>query len=328
MKAACYSAYGPPEVLRIEEVPEPVPATDEVLIEVHAASVNFADWAFLRGRPAIVRVMGAGLLAPKNRILGSDISGRVVSAGRDVATIKPGDEVFGDISESGWGGFAEYVCARADAVAPKPTNATFEEAAAFPQAAVTALQALRDKGRVACGKRVLIHGASGGIGSFAIQIAKAFGANVTAVCSERSAETVRSIGADRVIDYRREDFAAADERYDLIMAIAGNRTVSEYVSALAANGIYVFVGGSGRDLLQSMILGPWISRADGKKVATLASKPSRRDLLVVKELVEQGALRAVIDKRYDLSETSDALRHYGERHTRGKIVVCARRDHR
>lgn len=328
MKAVCYDTYGPPDVLHLQEVPEPVPGDGEVLVEVHAASVNYADWAFLRGTPAVVRLMGSGLFRPKNRTLGSDISGRVVGLGKGVTTLEPGNEVFGDISGCGWGGFAEYVCARAEVLAPKPGTVSHEEAAAFPQAAVTALQGLRDKGRVACGKRVLIHGASGGIGTFAIQIARAYGAEVTAVCSARSAETVRSIGAERVIDYAREDFAADGERYDLIMAIAGDRPLSDYMRALARGGVYVCVGGSGRQLSQSMFLGPWVSMAGSRKITALSASPNASDLLTVRQLAEEGKLAAVIDRSYPLAETADALRHYGERHTRGKIVVRVRGNER
>lgn len=324
MKAVWYSAYGPPEVLELREVPRPVPADDEVLVEVHAASVNFADWAFLRGSPAAVRFMGAGVFKPKNAILGSDVSGRVVRVGREVTALEPGEEVFGDISGCGWGGFAEYVCARPDALAPKPANASHEEAAALPQAAVTALQGLRDKGGVGHGKRVLVHGASGGIGSFAIQIARALGAEVTAVCSGRSADTARMLGAGRVIDYTREDFAADGDRYDLIVTIAGDRRISDYLRALAPGGTYVCIGGSGRQLAQSIFLGPWLSATRKLKVAALSAMPNMTDLLTVKELVEKRKIVAVIDRTYRLDETAEALRHYGERHTHGKIVIRVR----
>ncbi len=324
MKAVWYSRYGGPKVLQVTEVPKPVPAAGELLIETHAASINFADWAFVTGKPAVVRVMGSGLFSPKNHILGSDVSGRVVGAGDGVTRFRIGDEVFGDISECGWGGFAEYVCAHETALAPKPTNITHEEAAALPQASVTALQGLRDKGRVFSGKLVLVHGASGGIGTAAIQIAKAFGAVVVGVCSGRNADTVHSLGADKVIDYTREDFARGAERYDTILSIAGDRPLTDFRRVLTPNGIFVLVGGSGGMLARTMLVGPWISRKGGQHIVSLASRPNLDDLLAVKELVEYGKLRPVIDTQYELAETAAAIEKYGKRHARGKIVIRIR----
>ena len=232
MKAIVYEKYGPPEVLQLEEVEKPTPEDDEVLVEIHAASVNSADMTMSRGEPFMVRLW-SGLLKPKNTILGADIAGRVEAIGRNVKQFQPGDEVFGDISGCGWGGFAEYVSVPGNALALKPANMTFEEAAAVPQAAVVALQGLRDKGLIQPGQKVLINGASGGIGSFAVQIAKSFGAEVTGVCSTRNLDMVRSIGADQVIDYTQEDFTKSGQRYDLILDIAAKGSVSDYKHALS-----------------------------------------------------------------------------------------------
>jgi len=222
MKAIVYHTYGSPDVLKLEEVQKPVPQDDEVLVKVHATSVNAGDWAhLLRGKPFLMRLMGFGLLKPKNKILGAAMAGRVEAVGRNVKQFQPGDEIFGDVSKCGWGAFAEYVCAREDALALKPANVTFEEAAAVPLAAVTALQGLRAKGQIKLGQQVLIHGAGGGVGTFAVQIAKAFGAEVTAVCSTRNVDMVRSLGADQVIDYTQEDFTKNGQRYDFIFAVNG-----------------------------------------------------------------------------------------------------------
>jgi len=321
MRAVVYTQFGFPDVLQLREVERPVPRAREVLIRVHAASLNFSDPAFTAGRPFAVRLMGAGLLKPKNRILGADIAGRVEAVGAGARQFRPGDAVFGDISECGWGGFAEYVCAREDALAAKPANASFEEAAAAPQAAVTALQGLRDKGGIQSGQKVLIVGASGGVGSFAVQIAKAFGAEVTGVCGTGNLEMVRSLGADCVIDYTREDFAAAGPLYDLILAIKGYRSLSDYRRALNPGGVYVMVGGSGSQLLEAMLLGPWVSMTGDKRMGNLASRPSQKDLGVVRELMEAGKVRPVIDRRYALGQVAEAVRYYQEGHARGKVVI-------
>jgi NADPH:quinone reductase-like Zn-dependent oxidoreductase len=317
MKAIVYTEYGPPEVLQLKEVEKPTPKEDEVLIKVHAASVNYADWAFVRGKPFLVRLMGTGLLKPKNTILGADIAGRIEAVGRNAKQFQPGDEVFGDISECGFGGFAEYVSVPENALALKPTNITFEEAAAVPQAATTALQGLRDKGQIQPGQKVLINGASGGIGTFAVQIAKSFGAQVTGVCSTRKMDMVRSIGADQVIDYTQEDFTQKEQRYDLIIDIVANRSVSDYTRALSPKGNYVAIAFNP----SSLFLGPLISMTGGKKVGSLSAKPSVKNLVFMKELLEAGKVVPVIDRRYPLSEVAEAVRHYGERHAKGKIVI-------
>jgi NADPH:quinone reductase-like Zn-dependent oxidoreductase len=321
MKAIVYAKYGPPDVLELREVEKPTPKEDEVLVKVHAASVNAADWHILRGKPFLVRLMGFGLLRPKNKILGSDIAGRVEAVGRNVKQFQPGDEVFGDLFECGRGGFAEYVCARENALALKPANMSFEEAAAVPMAAITALHGLRDKGQIQPGQKVLINGASGGVGTFAVQIAKSFGAEVTGVCSTRNLDKARSIGADQVIDYTREDFTQNGQRYDLILAANGYHSILDYKRALSPKGTYVTTGGSMSQLFQAMLLGPWISMTGSKKMGNLLSKPNQKDLVLMKELLEAGKVKPVIDRRYTLSEVAEALRYLEEGHAQGKVVI-------
>ena len=326
MKAIVYTEYGPPDVLQLKEVEKPTPKEDEVLVQVHAASVNYPDWAFLRGKPFLVRLMSGGLLEPKYRILGADIAGRVEAVGGHVEQFQPGDEVFGDISACGFGGFAEYVAVPENALALKPANLAFEEAAAVPMAAVVALQGLRDQGHIQPGQKVLIVGASGGNGTFAVQIAKAFGAEVTGVCSTRNVDLVRSIGADHVIDYTREDFAQSGQRYDLILATAGYRSVFDYSGALRPEGVYVVAGGSMAQVFQPMLLGPFISMTGSKRLLNLSAKPHQEDLVLVKELVEAGQVVPVIDRSYPLSDVAEALRHYGTGHARGKVVITVEHD--
>jgi NADPH:quinone reductase-like Zn-dependent oxidoreductase len=317
MKAIVYTEYGPPsEVLELKEVERPTPKDDEVLVRVHAASVVYADLAAVTGKPFVVRLT-TGLLRPKYKIPGIDMAGRIEAVGREAKQFQPGDEVFGDVSESGFGGFGENVCARANALGLKPANVTFEEAAAVPQAALVALQALRDSGRIQPGQQVLINGASGGNGTFAVQIAKSFGAEVTGVCSTRSLDLVRSIGADHVVDYTQEDFTQSEQRYDLILDIVANRSVSDYVRALSPKGTYVAVAFNA----SAMFLGPVVSMTGGKKVVQFSHKPNVRDLEFMKELIEAGKVTPVIDRRYPLSEVAEALRYYGEGHTQGKVVI-------
>ena len=321
MKAIVHTEYGPPEVLQLKEVKKPALKDDQVLVKIHAASVNYPDWSLLRGQPFLIRLMTGGLLEPKHQILGTDVAGRVEAVGRSAKQFQPGDEVFGDISECGFGGFAEYVSVPENTLALKPANATFEEAAAAPMAAVVALQGLRDVGRIQPGQKVLINGASGGIGTFAVQIAKSFGAEVTGVCSTRNLDLVRSIGADEVIDYTREDFAKSGRHYDLILAAAGYRSIFDYKRALSPSGVYVVTGGSMAQIFEPMLLGPWVSMTGGKKMGNLSAKPSQEDLAFVKELFEAGKVVSVIDGRYPLSEVAEALRYYGEGHSRGKVVI-------
>jgi len=321
MKAIVYTEYGPPDVLQLKEVEEPTPKDNEVLVKVHAASVNYPDWACVRGKPFMVRLMGSGLLKPKHKILGADIAGRVEAVGRNVKQFQPGDEVFGDKGAWGFGGFAEYVSVPESTLALKPANISFEEAAAVPTAAVVALQGLRDKGQIQPGQKVLINGASGGIGTFAVQIAKSFGAEVTGVCSTRNLDMVRSIGADQVIDYTQEDFTKNEQRYDLILAAAGYRSIFDYKRALSPKGIYVTTGGSLAQTFQAMLLGPWISMTGSKKMGNLMQRHNQKDLVFMKELLEAGKVRPVIDRRYPLSEVAEALRYYGEGHSQGKVVI-------
>ena len=321
MKAIVRTRYGPPDVLKLQEVPKPTPGDDQVLIRVHAASVNAADWHLLTADIFLVRLMGRGLLTPKDKILGADIAGRVEAVGRNAKQLRPGDEVFGDIFQSGGGSFAEYACAREDALALKPASLTFEEAAAVPLAAVTALQGLRDKGKIRPGQKVLVNGASGGVGTFAVQIAKSLGAEVTAVCSTRNLDLVRSIGADQVIDYTKEDFTTSGQRYDLILAANGYHPILDYRRALSPKGIYVMSGGSWAQMFQAMLLGPWVSMTGSKKMGALSAKANPKDLAFVKELLEAGKVKPVIDRRYPLSEVPEALRYLGEGHARGKIVI-------
>jgi len=325
MKAIVYEKYGPPEVLRLKEVEKPIPKDNEVLIKVHAASVNYSDWSFVRGKPFLVR-MYQGLLKPKNTILGTDVAVRIEAVGRNIKQFQKGDEVFGDISGCGFGAFSEYVSVPENALALKPASMTFEEAAAVPQAAVVALQGLRNKGQIQPGQKVLINGASGGIGTFAVQIAKSFGAEVTGVCSTRNLDMVRSIGADQVIDYTQEDFTQNEQSYDLILATGGYRSIFDYKHALSPRGIYVCTGGSFAQIYQSMFIGPWISMTGSKKMGNLLMRPSQKDLVFMKELLETGKVVPVIDRRFTLSEVAEAIRHYGEGHARGKVVITVEHE--
>ncbi len=321
MKAMVYTRYGPPEVLHLQEVAKPVPNAGEVLVKVHAAALNAADWHLLSADMFLIRFMAGGLLKPAHTTLGADIAGRVEAVGRAVTQFQPGDEVFGDISGCNWGGLAEYACAREEVLVSKPAGLTFEQAAAVPMAAVTALPGLRDQGQIQPGQKILINGASGGVGTFAVQIAKAFGAEVTAVCSSRNVDLVRSLGADHVIDYTQEDFTKNGQSYDLILAANGYHPISDYKRALSPRGIYVMTGGSMAQIFQAMLLGPSMSKAGGKKMGGLSAKPDQKDLAFVKELIEAGKVTPVIDRCYPLSETAEAFRHLGEGHARGKVVI-------
>jgi NADPH:quinone reductase-like Zn-dependent oxidoreductase len=321
MKAIVYTKYGPPEVLELKEVEKPAPTEAEILVKVHAASVNAYDWHLLSADIFLVRLMGGGLLKPKNTILGADIAGRVEAVGRNVKQFQPGDEVFGDIAGCGNGGFAEYVSSPENALAFKPANLSFEEAAAVPMAAVTALQGLRDQGKIQPGQKVLINGASGGVGTFAVQIAKSFGAEVTAVCSTRNLDMARSLGADHVIDYTKEDFTQNGQQYDLILAVNGYHPISAYKRALTSMGIYVMAGGYTAQIFQAMLLGSLMSKTGGKKMGNVSAKPNQKDLVFMKELIEAGKVVPVIDKRYPLSEAPEALRYLGEGHARGKVII-------
>lgn len=319
MKAIICDKYGSPDVLKLKEVQKPTPKADEVLVKIQAASANPLDWHRMRGAPFLVR-LGEGLLKPNNPMLGADIAGRVEAVGSNVTQFQPGDEVFGDIF---LGGFAEYACTTEDKLALKPANLSFVEAAAAPVVAFTALQGLRDKGQIQSGQKVLINGASGGVGTFAVQIAKSFGAEVTGVCSTRNLEMVRSIGADRVIDYTQEDFTKNGQRYDLIFDAVGNRSVSDYEGTLSPQGTCVVVGFTTLShLFQVILLGAWVSRSKGKKIGLMGvAQANKKDLVFTKELLEAGKIVPVIDRCYPLSETPEAIRYLEEGHARGKVII-------
>ena len=321
MKAIVCTKYGPPDVLKLEEVPKPTPGDDEVLVKVLAASVNYSTAVSVTGKPFVIRLMGSGLLKPKYRIPGAEVAGQVEAVGRNVKQFQPGDEVFGDLSRCGRGGFAEYVSVPETLLALKPANITFEEAAAATEAAVVALQGLRDRGKIKPGHKVLINGASGGNGTFAVQIAKSFGAEVTGVCGPKNLDMVRSIGADHVIDYTKEDFTKSGQRYDLILAVKGSRSFFDYKRALNPGGIGVGTGGSMVQVFQMLLMGPFVSMMGSKKICGMMNHINQKDLYVVKELIEAGKVKPVIDKRYQLSEVAEAIRYYAEGHARGKVVV-------
>jgi len=325
MRAIVYHKYGSPDVLQLEEVEKPSPKDDEVLVKAYAASVNALDWHLLRADPFLAR-LNMGLIKPKHQILGADVAGRVEAVGRNVKQFRPGDEVFGDIFESGLGGFAEYAKAQEDAWVLKPANLSFDEAAAVPVAALTALQGLRDKGQIRPGQKVLINGASGGVGTFAVQIAKALGAEVTAVCSMGNLDMVRSLGADQVIDYTKEDFTKKEQRYDLILAANGYHQILDYRRALSPMGRYVMTGGSMAQFFEAIALGPVISMTGSKKLGNFLAKANQKELVIIKELLEAGKVKPVIDRRYPLSEVAEAIRYVEAGHARGKVVITVDRD--
>lgn len=319
MKAIVRETYGPPEVLHLEDVPVPTVRDGEVLVKVRAASANAGDWHLLRGTPLPFRFV-AGLRKPKFKIIGNDIAGSVEAVGRNVTQFRPGDHVFGELSRCGFGAYAEFAVAPEKALALKPATLSFEEAAAIPTAGCTALQGLR-KGRIEGAQRVLINGASGGVGTFAVQIAKSFGANVTAVCSARNVDAVRSIGADHVLDYAKDDFATLGQRFDLILASNGDRSIWDYKRALSANGTYVMSGGSNRQLTDALLFGPLLSMMGHQEMGNLLVKPNQADLLFLKELCEAGKLKPTIDRRFLLSEVPAAIGYLEAGHARGKVVI-------
>ena len=322
MKAIVYYKYGSPEVLQLKEVEKPTPTDNQVLVKIHAASVNPLDWHRMRGAPFLAR-LGEGLLKPQNPKLGADIAGKVEAVGSNVTKFRLGDDVFGLTT----GGFAEYVCAGETKLALKPANLSFE-AAAVPVAAFTALQGLRDKGQIQSGQKVLINGAAGGVGTFAVQIAKSFGAEVTGVCSTPKLDMVCSIGADHVVDYTREDFTRSGQHYDLIYDAVGNRSVSAYKRALSPQGKCVIAGFTSLPrLLEQMILGPRLSKAGGKQIIGQGmASTSQENLLVIKELLETGKVVPVIDKLYPLSKTAEAIGYLEKGHAAGKVVITV--EHR
>jgi len=323
MKAIVYSDYGLSN-LKLENIEKPVPNDDQILVKVRAASINPYDWHFVEGTPYIMRMMGVGLRKPKDIQLGVDFAGTVEAVGKNVTQFKPGDDVFGGRG----GAFAEYVCRRAEgAVALKPANLTFEQAASVNIAGITALQALRDKGKVQPGQKVLINGASGGVGTFAVQIAKTFGADVTGVCSTRNVDLVRSLGADHVIDYTKEDFAKGTERYDVILDNVPNHSLSECRRILTPNGKYVMIGGGGPNdsrwvgpfgrVIKTMVLSPFTSQKMGMMMADANGK----DLTILADMMQSGKLKPVIDRTYKLNEVPAAIAYLEEGHARGKVVI-------
>lgn len=317
MRAIVYTEYGSPEVLRLTEVEKPVPKDAEVLIRIRAASVNALDWRMVRGKPVFARLLLGGLRKPKITRTGVDVAGEVEAVGSGVTQFTPGDEVFGTCR----GAFAEYACTTEDRLAGKPANVSFEHAAAVPIAGFTALQGLRDCGRIQQGQKVLIDGASGGVGTFAVQIAKAFGAHVTAVCSTQNVDAARSMGADHVIDYTREDFIKGALRYDLILAANAHRSIFAYRRVLTANGIYAMAGGGGTQMLQGLFLGPLLSLVGRKKMRAVMARQNKKDLLVLQELLGAGKIVPVIDRRYALGEVADAIGYVEKGHAKGKVVI-------
>ena len=331
MKAVVYANYGSPDVLEIRDVKKPVPNDDQVLVKVRAASLNPLDWHYMEGTPYMVRAMGVGLRKPKSPRLGVDLAGEVEAVGKNVTQFKPGDEVFGT---GGGAAFAEYVCARKTKLVLKPANITFEQAAAVPIAALTALQGLRDTGKVQSGQKVLINGASGGVGTFAVQIAKSFGTEVTGVCSTKNLDLVRSLGADHVIDYTKEDFTKKDERYDVILDNVGNQPLSGFRRALTPKGICVMIGGGGPNdgrwigpmarPLKALLLSPFVSQ----KMSMMLAEIRQEDLTIMRDLMEAGKVTPVIDRTYPLSQIAEAMRYLEQGHARGKVVLTIGQDNK
>jgi NADPH:quinone reductase-like Zn-dependent oxidoreductase len=320
MKAITHTKYGPPEVLQLEEIEKPVPKENEVLLKVFAASVNPADWHMIRGEPKFAR-LAFGLTTPKNIIPGIDIAGKIEAVGKNVEELNPGDEVFGG---TGWGGaFAEYVCVQEKSIVIKPANISFDEGASISVAAISALQGLRDKGNVQSGQKVLINGASGGVGTFAVQLAKHFGAEVTGVCSTGNLNLVRSIDADKVIDYTKEDFTNTSQKYDLIIDNVANCSVADLKRALNPNGRCVIIGFSSMSrMFQHMFLGPLVSMIGNKKIGGLGTaKMNKNDLNFLRELLETGKIKPVIDRIYPLSDAAEAIGYVEEGHAKGKVVI-------
>ena len=322
MQAIVYHRYGSPDVLELQEIPKPTPAEGQVLIRVHAASVNPYDWHFLRGTPSFIRLF-TGLRRPKSPRLGADVAGVVEAVGAKAAPFKPGDAVFGTAK----GSFAEYACAAASQLAVKPQEISFEQAACLPIAGITALQGLRDKGKVQTGQTVLINGAAGGVGTFAVQIAKSLGARVTGVCSTQNVELIRSIGADEVIDYTHEDFARSARRYDLLLDLVGNRSLADCLRAIHPRGTYISCGGGGpdrstMDLVAQLLQNAVRSRFVSQKMPGLLAKINREDLAILADLVQRGTVTPVVDRTYSLREIAEAVRHVESGHVRGKVVIA------
>lgn len=320
MKAMIYTQYGSPDVLHMADVPTPMPKAGEVLVKVQAAAVNSADVRLLRGQPFVLRLAGYGLFRPKHTILGSDIAGRVEAVGDDVTTFKPGDMVYGDLSNSGMGGFAEYAAVPEAVLAPMPAQLTVEEAAAVPLAAITALQAVQ-KAQIQAGEHVAINGAAGGVGTFAVQIAGAFGAEVTAIASASKLEMLHALGAATVIDYAREDFTVRAGQYDVILGINGYHPLAHYARALKPKGRYVMVGGSDAQIFEALLRAPFTPKRGGKRLTNLVAKSNPAALRTLTTLIERGVVKPIIERCYPLAEVADALRVLEAGHARGKLVI-------
>lgn len=328
MKAIVYTQYGPPSVLQLREVEKPEPGEDQVLVKVYAASANALDYRRFEKISSMGRITEERFLKSINKVLGADIAGQVESVGAKVMRFQPGDKVFG-VSAGSVGGFAEYACAAEDKLLHKPTNISFEAAAAIPIASVTALQGLRNNGQILPGQKILINGASGGVGTFAVQIAKSFGAEVTAVCSTRNLDMVRSLGADHVVDYLRQDFTQNGQRYDLILAVNGYHPILGYRRALSSQGKFVAIGGPIYQILQAMLIGPLVSYLGGKKMGYMGiAKINQEDLVFIRELIEARRVIPVIDRDYPLEATAEAIRYLVEDHATGKIVITVNHNHR
>jgi len=322
MKAIICPRYGSPDVLQLREVENPVPQEDEVLIRIHAASINSRDLRIMRANPFMMRFMPGGFFRPRIKILGADFAGEVVGTGKDISQFQPGDEVFGYMpSATRRGTLAEYVCANKKLVTLKPTMLTFEQAAAVPLAAMVALQALRSKGNLQPGQKVLIYGASGGVGTFAVQIAKALRAEVTAVCSTRNLDLIRSLGAEHVINYKVEDFTHTGRQYDLILAVNGYRSIADYLSVLKPGGSCIVAGGSLRQMIQAGIQGRQAAKSGDKKIHILSLEQNQPDMIFLKELLQTGKVAPVIDVIYPMSRTADAFHYCEKEHPRGKVVI-------
>ncbi|WP_077616983.1 NAD(P)-dependent alcohol dehydrogenase [Bacillus sinesaloumensis] len=320
MKAIISERYGSPDTLILSEVPVPTPKENQVLVRVRASSINFGNYVLLSGKPRLARLV-FGLMKPKYPIPGGDMAGIVEAVGANVTRFHTGDEVFGDLSSSGFGAFAEYVVVDEKILALKPTNLLFTEAAAVPMAATTALQAIRDKGKLKIGQKVLIQGASGGVGTFAIQITKASGAEVTAVVSTRNVEIAKSIGADKVIDYKKVDIKNHHQTYDLILGVNGSQSITTYKRMLKENGVFIHVGGESSQMYQTMVQRSWLSMTGKKKFSTFLQRANQKDLELMKELIEEGKIKPVIDSVYSLSDVPDAFRYFEQGHSQGKVII-------
>ncbi|MEZ4667988.1 MAG: NAD(P)-dependent alcohol dehydrogenase [Anaerolineae bacterium] len=322
MKAIVYTQYGSPDVLRLQEIEQPVPKDNEVLVKIYAASANPLDWHMMRGEPFLARLT-AGLTKPRHTQLGADFAGRIEAIGPNVTRLKVGDEVFGETGLEYLGAFADYACVPEEAAVVKPANITFEQAAAVPVAAFTALQGLRDTGRIQAGQKVLVNGASGGVGTFAVQIAKSYGCEVTGVCSTRNLDMVRSIGADHVVDYTQEDFTNTGEKYDLIYCAIGNRSISDYMRALKPQGICAIAGFTTLGLMfQHLAIGPLRSKFSDKQVGMMGTAQANyNDLVIIADLLASGKVVPVIDRCYPLNETAEAIRYLETMRARGKVII-------